>query len=63
MRGIVGKERIGKEMDGYPLTGLRSAVRGHPSIFLPPLSSPTLPLFICTSSPHLCTIFRDYTYS
>jgi hypothetical protein len=23
------------------------AVRGHPSISLPPLSSPTLPLFIC----------------
>jgi hypothetical protein len=38
-------------------------VRGHPSISLPPLSSTTLPLFICTSSPHLCTISRDYTYS
>jgi hypothetical protein len=31
-------------------------VRGHLSISLPPLSSPTLPLFICIPSPHLCTI-------
>jgi hypothetical protein len=38
-------------------------VRGHPSISLPLLSSPTLPLFICTPSPHLCTISRDYTQS
>jgi hypothetical protein len=38
-------------------------VRGHLSVSLPPLSSPTLPLFICTSSPHLSTISRDYTYS
>jgi hypothetical protein len=38
-------------------------VRGHPSIFLPPLSSTILPLVICTPSPYLCTISRDYTYS
>jgi hypothetical protein len=38
-------------------------VRGHPSVSLPPLSSPTIPLFICTPSPHLCTISRDYTQS
>jgi hypothetical protein len=38
-------------------------VRGHLSISLPPLSSPTLPLFICTPSPLLCTISRDYTQS
>jgi hypothetical protein len=37
------------------------AVRGHPSVSLPLLSSPTLPLFICITSPHLCTISRDYT--
>jgi hypothetical protein len=36
-------------------------VRRHPSISLLPLSSPTLPLFICTLSPHLCIISRDYT--
>jgi hypothetical protein len=36
-------------------------VRGHPSISLSPLSSPTLPLFICIPFPHLCTISRDYT--
>jgi hypothetical protein len=40
-----------------------ATVRGYPSISLPPLSSPTLPLFICTPSPHLCTISRDYTQS
>jgi hypothetical protein len=28
---------------------LLSIVRGHPSVSLPPLSSPTLPLFICIS--------------
>jgi hypothetical protein len=28
-------------------------VRGHPSISLPFLSSPTLPLFICISPTHL----------
>jgi hypothetical protein len=33
-------------------------VRGHPSISLPPLSSPTL---ICIPFPHLYTIFRDCT--
>jgi hypothetical protein len=36
-------------------------VRGHPSISLPPLPSPTPPLFICIPPPHLCTISRDHT--
>jgi hypothetical protein len=36
-------------------------VRGHPSISLLPLSSPTLHLFICITPPHLCTIFKDHT--
>jgi hypothetical protein len=30
-------------------SGVVLVVRGHPSVFLPPLSSPTLPLFICIS--------------
>jgi hypothetical protein len=39
-------------------------VRGHPSVSLPLLSSPTIPLiypclYVC--SPHLCTIPRDHT--
>jgi hypothetical protein len=38
-------------------------VRGHPSISLLPLSSPTPHLFICIPSPHLCTIFKDHTSS
>jgi hypothetical protein len=36
-------------------------VRGHPSVSLLPLSSPTLHLFICIPPPHLCTIFKDHT--
>jgi hypothetical protein len=40
---------------------LTTPVRGHLSVSLLPLSSPTLPLFICTPSPHLCIISRDYT--
>jgi hypothetical protein len=36
-------------------------VRGHPSISLLPLFSPTLHLFICIPLPHLCTIFKDHT--
>jgi hypothetical protein len=36
-------------------------VRGHPSISLLPLSSPTLPLFICIPPPHFCTISKDHT--
>jgi hypothetical protein len=39
------------------------SVRGHPSISLLSLSSPTLPLSICISHPHLCTISKDHTYS
>jgi hypothetical protein len=35
-------------------------VRGHLSVSLPPLSSPTLPLFICIPPPHLCTISRGH---
>jgi hypothetical protein len=38
-------------------------VRGHPSISLLPLSSPTLYLFICNSPHHLRTIFKDHTHS
>jgi transposase len=40
---------------------LWDSVRGHLSISLLPLSSPTLPLFICIPPPHLCTIFKDHT--
>jgi hypothetical protein len=36
-------------------------VRGHLSISLLPISSPTLHLFICIPPPHLCTIFKDHT--
>jgi hypothetical protein len=39
------------------------AVRGHPSVSLLPLSSPTLPLSICTPYTHLCIIPKDRTYS
>jgi hypothetical protein len=38
-------------------------VRGHPSVSLLPLSSPTLPLSICTPYTHLCIISKDRTYS
>jgi hypothetical protein len=38
-----------------------ACVRGHPSVSLLPLSSPTLPLSICIPPPHLCTIFKDHT--
>jgi hypothetical protein len=38
-------------------------VRRHLSISLLPLSSPTLPLSICTPYPHLCIISKDCTYS
>jgi hypothetical protein len=38
-------------------------VRGHPSVSLLPLSSPTLPLSICTPYHHLCIISKDRTYS
>jgi hypothetical protein len=39
------------------------AVRGHPSVSLLPLSSPTLHLFICIHPPHLCTILKDHIHS
>jgi hypothetical protein len=39
------------------------SVRGHPSVSLLPLSSPTFYLCICISPPHLCTISKDRTYS
>jgi hypothetical protein len=38
-------------------------VRGHLSISLLPLLSPTPPLSICIPHPHLCTISKDHTYS
>jgi hypothetical protein len=41
----------------------KSPVRGHPSVSLLPLSSPTLPLSICTPYHHLCIISKDRTYS
>jgi hypothetical protein len=39
------------------------SVRGHPSVSLLPVSSPTLHLFICILPPHLCTILKDHTHS
>jgi hypothetical protein len=53
---ILGMYFFLKLQDGY-----RLHVRGHLSVSLPPLSSPTLPLFICSPPPHLCTISRDHT--
>jgi hypothetical protein len=38
-------------------------VRGHPSVSLLPLSSPTFYLCICIPPPHLCTISKEHTYS
>jgi hypothetical protein len=38
-------------------------VRGHPSVSLLPISSPTLHLFICIHPPHLCTILKDHIHS
>jgi hypothetical protein len=38
-------------------------VRGHLSVSLLPLSSPTLLLFIFIHPPHLCTILKDYNHS
>jgi hypothetical protein len=56
-----GKRRVSIERNvTFPPMGPLT-VRGHPSISLLPLSSPTLHLFICISSPHLCTISKDYT--
>jgi hypothetical protein len=43
--------------------GRGTVVRGHPSVSLLPLSSPTLPLSICTPYTHLCIISKDRTYS
>jgi hypothetical protein len=42
-------------------TEVEGPVRGHPSVSLLPLSSPTLHLFICNPPPHLCTISKNYT--
>jgi hypothetical protein len=39
------------------------SVRGHPSVSLLPLSSPTLHLFICICPLHLCTILKDHIHS
>jgi hypothetical protein len=52
-----------KDIDGVPYMSYREDVRGHPSISLPILSSTTLPLFICTPHPHLCTISKEHTYN
>jgi hypothetical protein len=38
-------------------------VRGHLSVSLLPISSPTLHLFICIHPPHLCTILKDHIHS
>jgi hypothetical protein len=43
-------------------TKKKNFVRGHPSISLLPLSSPTL-LFICIHPPHLCTTLKDHIHS
>jgi hypothetical protein len=40
-----------------------SSVRGHPSISLLPLLSPTPPPVHMYSPSHLCTISKDHTYS
>jgi hypothetical protein len=48
----------------HPQTnGQTEHVRGHPSVSLLPLSSPTLHLFICNPPHRLCTIFKDHTHS
>jgi hypothetical protein len=39
------------------------SVRGHLSVSLLHISSPTLQLCICIHPPHLCTILKDYTHS
>jgi hypothetical protein len=59
--------RVEFEDSGYELVKgigdvkLWDGVRGHLSISLLPLSSPTLHLFICIHPPHLCAIFKDHT--
>jgi hypothetical protein len=64
----VFREFIGQLQGRARLLGLKAYMRVSSSVckrtsvrFLTPLSSPTLPLFICTLSPHLCIISRDYT--
>jgi hypothetical protein len=42
---------------------LLASVRGHLSVSLLPISSPTLHMFICIHPPHLCTILKDHTHS
>jgi hypothetical protein len=50
------------ESHGYDaIMNVIDSVRGHPSVSLLPLSSPTLHLFICIPPPHLCTISKDHT--
>jgi hypothetical protein len=51
------------EMDPVKIAGVADCVRGHPSVSLLPLSSPTLPLSICIPYPYLCIISKDRTYS
>jgi hypothetical protein len=48
---------------GWDMLSVWVHVRGHPSVSLLPLSSPTLPLSICTPYTHLCIISKDRTYS
>jgi hypothetical protein len=50
-----GADRADRDGSEY-----KEAVRGHPSISLLPLSSPTLPLSICIPHPYLCTISRGF---
>jgi hypothetical protein len=62
---VGGSALAGESMDAVRACrkGLVVCVKGHPSVSLLPLSSPTLYLFICIPPPHLCTIFKDHTYS
>jgi hypothetical protein len=55
--------RIVREPRDESSVKVDEAVRGHPSVSLLPLSSPTLPLSIGIPHPHLCTILKDHTYS
>jgi hypothetical protein len=45
------------------MNALIIGVRGHPSVSLLHISSPTLHLFICIHPPHLCTILKDHIHS
>jgi hypothetical protein len=49
--------------DATTLFSDNQSVRGHPSVSLLPLFSPTFYLCICIPPPHLCTISKDRTYN